>query len=77
MNIILIIMIVLWATLSLNLLAGIAPKMSNSSWVDKMMVGLLITAGAPFMFINQSLETIIAVFLPGGMEDDDDDERIG
>jgi hypothetical protein len=68
----------MWVMLSLNLMAGIAPKAAKCSTVEKIIIGLLVTIGTPFMFINQSLETLLGVFLGSDWdEEDNDDERIG
>ena len=72
-NILVLVLIVMWVSLSFNLMLGIVPYTSDLSIIEKIIVAAIVTLGTPFLFISQGIEAILGIFLPEGWNDDDDE----
>ena len=66
-----IIVLVLWAVLSLLVMVQYAPYCKDLSVNDKLIVGIIFMIGGPFFAIANILEALLDCFLPEGWGDDD------
>ncbi len=65
-----LIVIILWAALSLLVMIQYAPYCKNLSTNDKFIVGLIFIVGGPFFAIANILEALLDCFLPKGWDED-------
>lgn len=70
-----IIVIILWATLSLLAMLENAPYCKNLSTMDSFVVFMIFAIGGPIFALNSVLTTILSLILPEGWDDDDDDSQ--
>jgi hypothetical protein len=68
-----IIVIILWATLSLLAMIENAPYCKNLSPMDSFVVFIIFALGGPIFALNTVLTMILSLILPEGWDDDDDD----
>lgn len=68
-----IIVIILWATLSLLTMIENAPYCKNLSPMDSFVVFIIFALGGPIFALNTVLTMILSLILPEGWDDDDDD----
>lgn len=66
-----IIVLVLWAILSLLVMIQYAPYCKDLSNNDKLIVGIIFAIGGPFFAVANILEALLDCFLPEGWGDDD------
>ena len=71
-NILVLVLIVMWISLSFNLMVGIIPYALDLNIIEKIVVAVIITLGTPFLFIAQNIEVILNLFLPEGWNDEDE-----
>lgn len=64
-----IIIMVLWAALSLLAMIQYAPACKDLSTNDKFIVGIIFIVGGPFFAITNILETLLDCFLPEGWDE--------
>ena len=65
-----IIVLVLWAVLSLLVMIQYAPACKELSDNDKLIVGIIFMIGGPFFAIANVLEALLDCFLPEGWDED-------
>ena len=65
-----LIVIILWAVLSLLVMIQYAPMCKDLSNNDKMTVGIIFLIGGPFFAITNILEALLDCFLPEGWDED-------
>lgn len=65
-----IIILVLWAALSLLVMIQYAPYCRDLPTVDRAAVGLIFIIGGPFFAIANILEALLDCFLPEGWDSD-------
>jgi hypothetical protein len=65
-----IIVLVLWAVLSLLVMIQYAPACKELSDNDKLIVGIIFMIGGPFFAIANVLEALLDCFLPEGWGDE-------
>lgn len=65
-----IIVLVLWAVLSLLVMIQYAPACKELSDNDKLIVGIIFIIGGPFFAIANVLEALLDCFLPEGWGDE-------
>lgn len=65
-----IIVLVLWAVLSLLVMIQYAPACKELSDNDKLIVGIIFMVGGPFFAIANVLEALLDCFLPEGWGDE-------
>ena len=65
-----IIVLVLWAVLSLLVMVQYAPYCKDLSINDNLIVGLIFIVGGPFFAIANILESLLDCFLPEGWYED-------
>ena len=65
-----IIVIILWATMSLLVMIQYAPYCKDLSAFDKGAVGIIFIIGGPFFAIANVLEALLDCYLPEGWDDD-------
>ena len=65
-----LIVIILWAVLSLLVMIQYAPACKDLSNNDKMIVGIIFLIGGPFFAIANVLEALLDCFLPEGWDED-------
>ena len=64
-----LIVIILWAVLSLLVMIQYAPACKDLSNNDKMIVGIIFLIGGPFFAIANVLEALLDCFLPEGWDE--------
>ena len=65
-----IIVLILWAVLSLLVMIQYAPACKELSNNDKLIVGIIFMVGGPFFAIANILEALLDCFLPEGWGDE-------
>ena len=65
-----IIVLILWAVLSLLVMIQYAPACKELSDNDKLIVGIIFMIGGPFFAIANVLEALLDCFLPEGWGDE-------
>lgn len=65
-----IIIIILWATMTLLVMTQYAPVCRNLPSNDKLIVGIIFLIGGPFFAIANVLEALLDCFLPEGWDED-------
>jgi hypothetical protein len=65
-----IIVLILWAVLSLLVMIQYAPACKELSNNDKLIVGIIFMVGGPFFAIANVLEALLDCFLPEGWGDE-------
>lgn len=65
-----IIVLILWAVLSLLIMIQYAPACKELSDNDKLIVGIIFMIGGPFFAIANVLEALLDCFLPEGWGDE-------
>lgn len=65
-----IIVLILWAVLSLLIMIQYAPACKELSDNDKLIVGIIFMVGGPFFAIANVLEALLDCFLPEGWGDE-------
>ena len=65
-----IIMLILWATLSMTVIIEYAPSCKNLKAWEWIVVGLIFIFGGPIFAIANILEAILDCILPAGWSDD-------
>lgn len=65
-----IIIMILWAVLSLLVMIQYAPACKDIPNNDKIAVGIIFIIGGPFFAIANILETLLDCFLPEGWDQD-------
>ena len=65
-----LIIIILWAAMSLLVMIQYAPFCKDLSNNDKLIVGIIFMIGGPFFAIANILETLLDCFLPEGWDAD-------
>ena len=65
-----IIVLILWAVLSLLVMIQYAPACKELSDNDKLIVGIIFMVGGPFFAIANVLEALLDCFLPEGWGDE-------
>ena len=65
-----IIILILWAALSLLVMIQYAPMCKELSDNDKLIVGIIFIIGGPFFAIANVLEALLDCFLPEGWDED-------
>lgn len=70
MEITMIIIMILWATMSLLVMIQYAPYCKDLSANDKLVVGFIFIIGGPFFAIANVLEALLDCFLPEGWDED-------
>lgn len=65
-----LIIMILWAAMSLLVMAQYAPFCRDLSTNDKFVVGLIFIIGGPFFVIANVLEAILDYYLPEGWDED-------
>ncbi len=65
-----IIILILWATMSLLVMIQYAPYCKDLPAADKMAVGIIFIIGGPFFAIANVLEALLDCFLPEGWDSD-------
>ena len=68
-----IIIMILWAAMSLLVMIQYAPACRDLSTNDKLIVGIIFMIGGPFFAIANILEAILDCYLPEGWGDDGPD----
>ena len=68
-----IIIMILWAAMSLLVMIQYAPACRDLSMNDKLIVGIIFMIGGPFFAIANILEAILDCYLPEGWGDDGPD----
>ena len=64
-----LIVIILWAVLSLLAMIQYAPVCKDLSNNDKIIVGIIFLIGGPFFAIANVLEALLDCFLPEGWDE--------
>jgi hypothetical protein len=65
-----IIVIILWATMSLLAMIEYAPACKDLGAKERLAVGLIFIIGGPIFAIDNILETLLDCFLPEGWSED-------
>lgn len=65
-----IIIIILWAVMTLLVMIQYAPACKDLSINDKLIVGIIFMIGGPFFAIVNILEALLDCFLPEGWDED-------
>ena len=65
-----IIIMILWATMTLLVMIQYAPACKDLSNNDKFIVGIIFMIGGPFFAIANVLEALLDCFLPEGWDED-------
>ena len=65
-----LIIMILWATMSLLVMVQYAPYCKDLSTNDKLIVGFIFIIGGPFFAIANVLEAMLDCFLPEGWDED-------
>lgn len=65
-----IIIMILWATMTLLVMIQYAPACKDLSNNDKLIVGIIFMVGGPFFAIANVLEALLDCFLPEGWDED-------
>ncbi len=65
-----LIVMILWATLSLLVTIQYGPYCKDLSANNKFIVGLIFIVGGPFFAIVNILEALLDCFLPEGWDED-------
>lgn len=66
-----IIIIILWAAISLFVMIEYAPYCKDLKPNEQLVVGIIFTIGGPFFIIANIFETILNCFLPEGWDDNE------
>lgn len=64
------IIVILWAVISLLIMIQYAPACKDLSNNDKLIVGIILMVGGPFFAIANVLEALLDCFLPEGWDED-------
>ena len=70
MEITMIIIMILWATMSLLVMIQYAPYCKELPTQDMILVGIIFIIGGPFFAIANVLEALLDCFLPEGWDED-------
>ena len=70
MEITMIIIMILWATMSLLVMIQYAPYCKELTLTEKFIVGFIFIIGGPFFAIANVLEALLDCFLPEGWDED-------
>ena len=65
-----LIIIILWAAMSLLVMIQYAPACKELSANDKFIVGIIFIIGGPIFTIANVLEALLDCFLPEGWDED-------
>jgi 4-hydroxybenzoate polyprenyltransferase len=65
-----LIVMILWATMSLLVMIQYAPYCKELPVNDRLIVGLIFIIGGPFFAIANVLEALLDCFLPEGWDED-------
>ena len=66
-----IILCIIWGAISISMMIGMLPYLSNLELYEKFMVGIIILLSSPIMLLAQVIEEILNCFLEKGWNDDD------
>jgi hypothetical protein len=69
-----IVISILWAIMSLVVIAQYGPACRNISPAAKIVVGLIFIIGGPIFVASSAFELILSNILPEGWNDDEDDD---
>ena len=65
-----IIIIILWAIMSLLVMIQYAPACKNLDWKDQLLVGIIFIIGGPIFAAANVLEATLDCILPEGWDED-------
>ena len=66
-----LLVIILWAAMSLLVMIQYAPLCKDLSINDKLIVGLIFLIGGPIFTLANVLEALLDCYLPEGWSDDE------
>lgn len=69
-----ILLYILWFAAAISIMGNLAPFVQELTFGKKLIVGLIIIAGAPIMLVAQTIELILDAFLAEGWNNDDEDK---
>ena len=65
-----IILVVIWFAVSISMLGNLVPYVGELTNGKRVVVGIVVLLGAPFMVIAQGIETILDFFIEGWNDND-------
>lgn len=67
----LIIIIVLWLSITINYFSPMAESAKEMKWWENIALLIIIFIGAPLLFVAQAIQVLLECLLPEGWGDDD------
>ena len=69
-----IVLCIIWCVVAINIANNIIPYTEDLCFWKKMVIGITIFIGAPFLLIAELIEILLDYFLEEGWNNDDEDK---
>ena len=69
-----IVLSIIWCVIAINIANNIIPYTEDLCFWKKMVVGIIIFIGAPFLLFTELIEILLDYFLEEGWNNDDEDK---